>query len=172
MSKPKVYGFCTNGCKWETVHKSDVPYKMKFLTQAEYDALEANGRLELDTMYEITDDKTLEELENRLDALGFKEGTFEIASGSATTNSIKKQGKYVIASLHLGRINEGATATIPSEFCPKEDVVVSAMLFPSGGVYMGMLGEIITIKTDGTIVVNNPSYYLTLEFHNVGWEIA
>lgn len=53
MNKPKIYAYCNAGCKWETIHKSDVPARYVYLTKAEYDEL---TEYEDDVMYFVYDE--------------------------------------------------------------------------------------------------------------------
>ncbi len=52
-NKPKIYAYCSAGCKWETIHKSDVPAKYIYLTKEEYDKL---TEYEDDVMYFVYDE--------------------------------------------------------------------------------------------------------------------
>ena len=45
---------------------SNTPYKIAFVTQAKYNELEATGLLQTNTIYEITDDQTADDLEAQL----------------------------------------------------------------------------------------------------------
>ena len=109
--------------------------------------------------------------------MGFKEGTFNIASGSSAdeTNVIKKQGKYVIASLYntVAALND---ITIPEGFRPKVDTIVNCTAFkgqiPNVTRYYQCL-----VKTNGTIILTDGSTDGFIasgdEYHfmqNAGWE--
>ena len=63
-----------------------------------------------------SEDKTKGTIEERLNNLGFKEGTFTIASGSASRNEIKKQGKVVWANFEANIVNLFLNPTIASDF--------------------------------------------------------
>lgn len=82
-------------------------------------------------------------IEERLNKLGFKEGTFTIVSGSALTNSIKKQGKLVWANFMS---NNKTIIRVPNEFRPKENTWLNSCLLSSGFGFM--VGEVL-LKTDG-----------------------
>ena len=113
-------------------------------------------------------------IEERLTKLGFSEGSFVVSDGATVTvNSIKKQGKYVIANLSI--IN--GIATVPSAMAPKEDTTVSGV----GNAIIGDNIKVITravIKTDGSIefkgdndsTIDN-TWMLGFVMQNVGWEI-
>lgn len=109
-------------------------------------------------------------IEERLTKLGFSEGSFVVSDGATVaTNSIKKQGKFVIANLAIGL----GIATVPSEFAPKEDTIVSASGVDnvSGLTYV----DHAIIKTDGSIEFKNDNDKTitpaVFEMQNVGWEI-
>lgn len=120
----------------------------------------------------------LEKVKNRLDDLGFKEGVATIDQGSNTSmsiesNSLKKQGKYVLFNLSVyvrkEPYVESWSFTIPEGFRPKEEIsVISAkgdnLSYPN----------LLTIKTDGTCIV--PYQFsvigMTTHIYNVGWETA
>lgn len=117
-------------------------------------------------------------VEERLTNLGFKQGTFTVSGTSAEYvqyNSIKKQGKYVIATLSI--INRQGYLTvhtndilIPDEFRPKEDVEITSFINRIGAT-TGFLA-FITIKTDGTFEVTESSgdEFMSIVIENVGWE--
>lgn len=174
MRKPKIYSFCEAGCKWEVPHKSDLPYKFIPITKSEFEAL---TEYDDDAMYVVYDDEEIEideqlkAINKRLDALGFKEGTFVIASGSATTNVIKKQGKYVIANLTITNINGITGITLPNDFRPKEETTIIAKVSnPTQGVFDQAIP--IGIYTDGTVNSYNLSNYTMIEIINSSWELA
>lgn len=172
---------------------------MGFVTQAEYNNLKASGGLKANGLYFIIDDTTADDLNERLeainkniketkaalndvttrvDALGFKEGAFEF-SGSAQTNSIKKQGNYVIANLKYDG-SDYVTLTVPKEFRPKEDIEISAsgLLSSTGLTDANYRIAKAYITTDGIITFHSlhdmqssDTAYGYLELNNVGWEI-
>jgi hypothetical protein len=39
MNKPKIYGFCQAGCKWETVHKTDFDNSVTYIKQTAIDGV-------------------------------------------------------------------------------------------------------------------------------------
>ena len=39
MIKPKIYGFCQAGCKWETVHKTDFDNSVTYIKQTAIDGV-------------------------------------------------------------------------------------------------------------------------------------
>ena len=162
-------------------------YKMAFITQEKYNELKTNSQLSSDTFYWITDDTTCEEINNaltniknnitsinnRLDALGFKSGVFVVSGVSAeliSTNSLKKQGKYVIASLELVSTTalSNLAISVPSVFKPKENTKVRVGYLNSLGVqnYTDC-----TLNTNG-ILNNIPTGIVALTIKNAGWEVS
>lgn len=55
-NKPKIYGFCPAGCKWETVHKNDFDKSATYIT--EQPVSEGVWLLEPNKLYKIFTDKT------------------------------------------------------------------------------------------------------------------
>lgn len=113
-------------------------------------------------------------IEERLTSLGFKEGFFIVNTyngGAATfiTNSIKKQGKYVIANLSINESSGGITLiSVPNEFKPNKEtnVMVKYKTSLSGSTNNV---SIYTLKTDGTISLTG--FEMGIEIVNAGWEI-
>lgn len=169
-------------------------YNFAFVTMAKYNELFTAGLLVGNTYYIITDDTTaddldafLEDLSNkinnintRLDALGFKSGVASYAGFSTepTTNTLNKQGKYCIFNFgEISYSNAGGVAnlsiTIPTGFLPKEDITFYAnhtYTAITGGEYTTPLE--MTLTTNGTITTTFASYTGTLKILNVGWQIA
>lgn len=162
-------------------------YKMAFITQEKYNELKTNSQLSSDTIYWITDDTTCEEINkaltsinnnitsinNRLDALGFKSGVFVVSGVSAeliSTNTLKKQGKYVIASLELFNATalSNLAISVPSNFKPKENTEVRVGYLNSLGVQNF---TDCTLNTKG-ILNNIPTGITALEIKNAGWEVS
>lgn len=156
--------------------------KLAFVTQAKYNEMQAKGELTKNCYYYITDDETADDIdklldvlidrcdqiEERLDALGFKQGAFVVASGSTSINTIKKQGKYVIASFIASK--DLTTVTVPAEFRPKEIVEFK-------GAISGNTLNTIYLLTDGTFSLSNNgslgcSFYNGYGLLNIGWELA
>ena len=169
-------------------------YKMAFITQEKYNDLKTNSQLSSDTFYWITDDTTCEEINNaltsinnnitsinnnitsinnRLDALGFKSGVFVVSGVSAeliSTNTLKKQGKYVIASLELLSTTalSNLAISVPSDFKPKENTKVRVGYLTSLAVqnYTDC-----TLNRNG-ILNNIPTGIVKLTIINAGWEVS
>ena len=119
-------------------------------------------------------DKSKGTIEERLTKLGFSEGSFTFIGGmsgtTVVTNSIKKQGKYVIANLGVAPIDSGKIY-IPSQFQPKEDTTVSAYGIDSN---LKVISSAV-IKTNGNIEFkgsnsNTITSAVTFAMQNVGWE--
>lgn len=68
-NKPRVYGFCAAGCKWEVVHKGDVA-TTQVVTQAEYQELKESGELVPNRLYVMGDAPVLTEA-TKLPSAGF-----------------------------------------------------------------------------------------------------
>lgn len=74
-------------------------------------------------------DKTKGTIEERLSSLGFKQGSVALSNGvTASTNTVKKQGKIVQIDLVLTKSVYGGKVigTVPADFCPPADVVLIA----------------------------------------------
>lgn len=113
-------------------------------------------------------------IDDRLNSLGFKEGTFtfEASGGSAVKNSIKKQGKYAIGNLiiFMSANTSDISIRVPDEFKPKENTPIMIGFLNNDYLFIEC-----RIKTDGTITtssglgeVNGSTIYIV----NAGWEIA
>lgn len=129
-------------------------------------------------------------IEERLTALGFRSG---VASFSGfyrngvlvgpTTNSLKKQGKYVIFNFQfngLGRETISPKITIPDGFRPKTQTTVSCELkinyLINDNSEPFETRTFTTVNKDGTVnlvdLVDSISgeHYTNVNFLNVGWE--
>lgn len=74
-------------------------------------------------------DKTKGTIEERLSSLGFKQGSVALSNGvTASTNTVKKQGKIVQIDLVLTKSVSGGKVigTVPADFCPPADVSLIA----------------------------------------------
>ena len=116
-------------------------------------------------------------IEERLSNLGFSEGVATYSfyasatNGSVTSNSLKKQGKYVLFNFEGTKIS---SIEIPEKFRPKEETIVS--IYGIDGVNLDELVRA-KIKTDGTIKFISKVYGEVIRANsigllNVGWEIA
>ena len=137
------------------------------------------------TTSEIALSTDLDAITKRLDDLGFKRGVASLSGIDATTNTLKKQGKYCIFNLVIAGFSftKGSdatfTITIPEGFRPKEKTKITATY----QAYNSLLGTVPTystyeLDTNGVMSfkfsTSEPTtinyYYFT--FLNVGWEIA
>lgn len=157
--------------------KDDVFY---YVTDAEFDAEYASkaGHSSTATNANIaqyaSEDTSKGTIEERLTALGFKEGSFTIqnSTGAEITtniNSIKKQGKYVIANLSVIATSNGINSLkVPDEFKPKEATNIR-VYYKSSITGMEMdFNHTLTLETDGSI--NNISFAFEVNIINAGWE--
>lgn len=161
-------------------------YSVAFVKQATYNELERTNKLVYNCYYFIIDDDTADNLDEqlkqtldsinnineRLITLGFKQGTFILASGSASTNEIKKQGNYVIANLVTSNLT--TTITVPAGFRPKE---VTQFYINVANTTLGILVSVnVWLGTDGKFYTSED---LTTEYTfsaitfitNIGWEV-
>lgn len=161
--------------------------QMAFITQAKYNELFNNDQLNLNTLYFITDDTTEEILESnidllatemdatnetlgdfdeRLNNLGFKEGTIEFDSsltiddGDIVENYLHRQGNYVLGELKTNIITPSSSSTpgyiydgmiigqIPNEFLPKSQEKYPAFF---GVLNSNFIENYITIDVDGSV---------------------
>ena len=124
-------------------------------------------------------DNSLQAINDRLNELGFKTGSFTFdtsASITALINQIKKQGKYAISNLALTVTttvqNTSLTIRVPNDFKPNQNTAVTLFehnqLLNANIVISG-----IVIDTNGEIVLNiaNTGTF-TFGIQNSGWQLA
>ena len=119
-------------------------------------------------------------IEERLTALGFKEGvaTLNVSSGTAARNSLKKQGKYVLFNYEVNDVfcNEVTqiSLTMPQEFRPKNELTIMYRFStkPRGNdTYFADMYSTATVGTDGVIPITSiAGASIKFEIINVGWE--
>ena len=165
--------------------------KVAFVTQAKYNELKNAGLLESDCHYFKTDSlnevfASIEALSERLESLGFNEGTFtatktgngslEFSELNNLENKITKMGKYAIGSFYLtcnGLSGDVVTIKVPDEFKPKTNIPFHAKKsdysYSTGYVDTVYSGQ---LKTDGTITITLTSVSTIIYLKNLGWEIA
>ena len=110
-------------------------------------------------------------IEERLTKLGFKQGSVTLSSGTATVNSLTRQGNYVLLNLILDNLSlginptSGNLGTLPNNFKPLESVHCYAKCdgynTSTGGANQISGGCLITIQTNGNISVSEFSYINT-----------
>ena len=119
------------------------------------------------------------DIEERLDALGFREGSITNLHSSviATQNVLKRQGNYVIG-VFSGSItsvqeilsNDYVIFTLPQDFCPKEDfdsiipMVYSGVLSVSGGLKITTDGQAKIIEGLPLFDYGVELFYITFGF--------
>lgn len=159
------------------------------------DAETARANLGLSTAYNACSgyDTSKGTIEERLTALGFKEGSVALKYTPTTIikNEIKRQGNYVIINIDIEYdtavlIGSGAIphviGTIPSEFCPKEDVLAPCRCYfllgndaPSTSQQYFKAKDSLRISTDGTVSLYYPNVTQKKIYDfsaNVGYEAA
>ena len=148
-----------------------VHYNTTTKQQYKYNLPFGSGTLALETQIQDLDDNYTEkfnELEQRLEQMGFSEGAFTFASGSATTNSIKKQGKYVIANFYGSVVD----LKVPQGFRPKEKIEVSCFGLAEDHLNIVPVRSA-TIDVDGSVMFNTYSVTTTnqanIEMYYCGW---
>lgn len=115
-------------------------------------------------------------IEERLTTLGFKEGSVILDNNTtATINSLKKQGKYVIFNFTGDAYNSNSTITIPEDFRPKESINIVEFNGYNNGAAPNSgsdaLARVAKINEDGTIKAHNGGVGITfVNFVNCGWE--
>lgn len=103
MSKPKIYAYCAAGCKWETIHKTDVPARYEYLTLSEYNKL---TEYEDDVMYFVYDEgHVVDKAELAVKAVQTQvtNGAWNralISSSDGVTSGIEKGKSYILEVLH------------------------------------------------------------------------
>lgn len=103
----------------------------------------------------------ISDIESRLSALGFRQGVANLSGGTATRNSLKRQGKYVIFDLvftKTGRFH----VQIPPGFRPTEQTEIPYVCGSSGGITY--------VNTTGSIDLSEVGTSATVKFVNLGWE--
>lgn len=170
-------------------------------TQAQYNELTVEEQSKIFAI--ISDDPTLSTIETalnqygssidninsnitdiyeRLEKLGFKEGTFTATSSSGSSptfinnkNSITKIGKYAIGSFSLsytGLSEDIITIRVPDEFKPKYGATFIA--HKSNFLITGETEDEVfygSIEPDGTITFSSDYVSWTMRLDNLGWEI-
>lgn len=109
-----------------------------------------------------------EEIDRRLDELGFKEGAVVVESGSISSSSLKKQGKYCIFTMMTA--SKGTTISIPEGFRPRAAIAVAVSRPLAASTFF-------TLNVDGRFYTNDEmkteAEFEALSFiQNAGWEIA
>lgn len=137
-----------------------------------YNVKVENGRIiEVVKKFEIIPYLTAKvlDIEKRLTEMGFKQGAFSLADESTVDeNSIKKQGKYVIANLISGYFS---SCTVPEEFRPNESILVSC-----GGKRLNGKNIVMAeIRSNGNVTFydetdNKETTPYEVSMLNVGWE--
>ena len=105
-------------------------------------------------------------VEERLNALGFKEGSIKLNNYNATQNKVFRQGNYVFGYAEFSGNPSGTIGTLDEVFRPKETVSIgvkiSASAYASGGgtgtsvssdTYTGSVSA--EIDTNGNITITN-----------------
>lgn len=120
-------------------------------------------------------------IEERLTNLGFKQGSISLASGTATNNSVTRQGNYCILNLSLDR-NFSATqtttiGTLPEQFRPSAQVTGYSCANITTGTSMVKRACNTVIATDGTITVapigaSGTEKVIQLFISSIGYEAA
>ena len=100
-------------------------------------------------------------IEERLDALGFKEGSVTLSNGTATENFVYRQGNYVIGKV-IGSLGKNISGTsgnfelgvLPEGFRPTTEQKVGVMFPPDSNPYISFgRPEYAKISTDGKITI-------------------
>lgn len=111
-------------------------------------------------------DHTKGTIEQRLTALGFRQGSITLPSGvTAATNIVKRQGNYVIGNLQftmdLLSPRPTWTGTIPPEFRPTEQIVFGGYTTDSAGGYIVIFpnGDVVYTQTQSYV-----QYTMTINF--------
>lgn len=121
-------------------------------------------------------------IEQRLTNLGFKQGSISLTSGSATENTVTRQGNYCILNLDLQRsfaANETVIlGTLPEQFRPSAQITGYGWERITTGTSIVVRGCSVVITTDGTITVttiggdSGDKNVLQLAVSSFGYEAA
>lgn len=119
-------------------------------------------------------------VEQRLDELGFNEGVAEYSGFNTTpySNSLKKQGKYVIfnfsASGHVLSANATAKIVIPKEFLPKQNIsfIAGFMTFnlALSTTFYSMSTLTLNAETGEITIKAGVNDVMNIYIYNIGWE--
>ena len=118
-------------------------------------------------------------IEERLTALGFREGVVSLNVGTAPVNKVYRQGNYCYINLKITNLTwsgvmGGVLGTLPTEFRPKTQISQLAGNYEAVGSYNFTIYDCV-IDTSGNINLNyimgvtNPSAEHPIYIH-MGWE--
>lgn len=98
-------------------------------------------------------------IEERLTRLGFKQGSVALSSGTATANSVSRQGNYVILVLNvydvIGSDGTYSVGYLQKDFIPKKVTNTSVLsFFISADTRVDISGSVYTEKTSGMAMIN------------------
>jgi hypothetical protein len=125
----------------------------------------------------------ISDIEKRLTRLGFRQGVaqyYNFSGGYTLSNSLKKQGKYVIFYFKSAGLTERVTSPqiiIPEGFRPKLNTRVSCEIILGQAGVSSNIGSYteVTIKANGEIELlpynGSDIYYRNINILNVGWEV-
>lgn len=156
-----------------------IPYLAKKVIDNEQNLLTLKNSLENGTLKPkiaqyASDDTSKGTIEERLTALGFKEGSVTLSSGTATTNRITRQGNYVIGQVSVADavIRGGLAFTLPEHFRPKTAFSFWAGVNSTGQQQNFNDKVTATINTDGTVTFSGDitGYYVNKYDMNFGYE--
>lgn len=159
-------------------------------TMAEYNALE---KKEDDVLYIFSDDPTVQDIEDainaieaRVDDLGFKKGSVAYSGFSTpSVNGIEKQGKMALLNFRAAPTSwEAARITVPAGYRPAEDVEVAVRgtrQTQGGGTLVqdpNAFSKATLRASDGVIDLSGCGFDgaggtgVECEIANAGWRIA
>lgn len=161
-------------------------YSEAFLTQAQYNELEANNELIPNCIYNIIDDTTIETIDNnfieinneitsinsRLDALELvttDKFTYDGTTAIPSTNELKRHGKSVIANFVIGNTGTNSILlNIPAGFKPKEETNIAVGIMTTTGLTSYAVKK---ITTGGLLAIRETANISYLFIENAGWEV-
>ena len=111
-------------------------------------------------------------INSRLDSLGFRQGSVSLASGTATVNTVKRTGNYVIGQVTATsstQTSNNVLFTLPTNFRPKTQYsflmgVVSTAL---GNDFND--GVTATVRTNGEFYISGTLRGYTIKSYNVNF---
>ena len=188
-NKPKIYSYCNAGCKWETIHKTDFleqlakmgivvatgsgeTVMMRFVTQAEYNALVEADELLADCLYIIEDDATLATMSNRITTAQSTANTANATANSArvTANANKTKIDAAFSAPALWTQNHSGVPYVTKEQHGYYYVEIQPNDMPNHRISFGVVyvGNEVQYRTFSNYYqgTNGPLY--SLQFDNEG----
>lgn len=112
-------------------------------------------------------------INGRLDSLGFRQGSVSLASGTATVNTVKRTGNYVIGQVTATSAQANTVVfTLPTNFRPKTQYSFLTGVVSTGQGKDFNDGVTATVRTNGEFYISGTlsGYYIKSYNVNFGFE--